>query len=113
MKKIRTLNKVRIAVIIIASISLISLAISAGVKMNIMTKDLNKDLLNNLPMTQIITSEDSSLISSKYIVKLRSHENVNSKVRNPVSFYYVDDTYHLVIYKIDSVSNMTLPELLQ
>lgn len=78
-----------------------------------MFKSVNEATMNDLPLTQTITSENSSLISKKYISRVRSHENINSKIRSPVSFLYVDNRYHLVIYKIDSVANMTLPALLQ
>jgi len=78
-----------------------------------MIKSVNESTANDLPMTQVVTSEDSSLISRKYIDKVRSHENINSKVRAPVSFLYIDDTYHLVIYRIDSTGVKSLSDLLQ
>lgn len=67
---------------------------------------------NDLPLTQVITREDSALISPKYIGRLRSHQNVNSKVMDPVSFLYVDDTYHLVIFKINLETDQPLKEIL-
>jgi hypothetical protein len=65
-----------------------------------------------LPLTQVITREDSALISAKYIGRVRSHQNVNSKVMDPVSFFYVDDTYHLVIFRINMATDQPLKELL-
>jgi len=67
---------------------------------------------NDLPLTQVITREDSTLINPKYIGRVRSHQNVNSKVMDPVSFLYVDDTYHLVIFKINLETDQPLKEIL-
>lgn len=67
---------------------------------------------NDLPLTQVITREDSALISPKYISRVRSHQNVNSKIMDPVSFLYVDDTYHLVIFKINMETDRPLNEIL-
>jgi hypothetical protein len=108
-----TYKRIRLIILIAIGLFLIGLIISVFTRVPRMIKAVNESTANDLPMTQVVTSEDSSLISSKYIGKVRSHENINSKVRAPVSFLYVDDTYHLVIYKIDSTGVKSLSDLLQ
>jgi hypothetical protein len=63
-------------------------------------------------LTQVMTREDSALISPQYIGRVRSHQNVNSKVMDPVSFLYVDDTYHLIIFRIHVETDQPFKEIL-
>jgi len=108
-----TYKRIRLIILIAIGLLLIALIISLFSRVPRMVKAVNESTKNDLPMTQVVTSEDSSLISRKYIDKVRAHENINSKVRAPVSFLYVDDTYHLVIYKIGSTGVRSISDLLQ
>jgi hypothetical protein len=77
-----------------------------------MVKDVRAASDNELPVTQVITREDSALISPKYIGRVSSYQNVNSKVMDPVSFLHVDDTIHLVIFKINMETDQPFKEIL-
>src|SRR6186713_2007305 len=109
----KTYKIIRLIILIVIGLFLIGLVIKVCTLIPRWFTAVNEATANDLPMTQVVTPEDSSLISMKYIDKVRSHENINSKVRSPVSFLYVDDTYHLVIYKIDSTGDKSLMNLLQ
>ena len=82
-------------------------------KTSTMARDVRAASDNDLPLTQVMTREDSALISPKYIGRVRSHQNVNSKVMDPVSFLYVDDTYHLIIFRIHLGTDQPLTEILR
>jgi hypothetical protein len=77
-----------------------------------MVKGMNVVSEQKLPSTQVITLEDSTLISPKYIGRVKCIENVNSKVMNPVSFLFVDDTIQLVIFKINLETDQPLKKIL-
>ena len=81
-------------------------------KVRALVKGVKEASDNELPLTQIITPEDSTLISPKYIGRVRSHQNVISKVMDAVSFLYVDDTYHLVIFKINMKTDQPIKGIL-
>jgi len=97
---------------VVACASLIAMFVDVMRKASIGLKAVNAASDNDLPLTQVITPEDSTLISPKYISRVRSHQNVNSKVMDPVSFLYVDDTYHLVIFKINMEADQPLRKIL-
>jgi hypothetical protein len=96
----------------VSGIALIIMFIIGMRKVSKMVKEVNAATDNDLPLTQIITLEDSGLISPKNIGRVRSHQNVNSKVMDPVAFLYVDDTYHLVIFKINLRDQQPLKDIL-
>ena len=108
-----TYKKIRLILLIAIGLFLVGMTINLATKVPHMVKAVNEASANDLPMTQVVRPEDSSLISRKYIDKVRSHENINNRVRSSVSFLYFDDTYHLVIYKIDSTGNKSLSNLLE
>jgi hypothetical protein len=81
-------------------------------KTGTMVNDVKAASDNDLPLTQVMTHEDSALISPKYIGRVKSHQNVNSKVMDPVSFLYVDDTYHLIIFRIHMETDRPLSKVL-
>jgi hypothetical protein len=81
-------------------------------KTRTMVQGMNAVSEQKLPSTQVMTREDSTLISPKYIGRIKCLENVNSKVMHPVSFFYVDDAYHLVIFRINMETDRPLKEIL-
>jgi hypothetical protein len=97
---------------LVSGICLIAMFVITMRKTRTMVKGVTAASDNELPLTQVITREDSALISPKYIGRVRSHQNVNSKVMDPVSFLYVDDTYHLVIFRINMGTDQPLKEQL-
>jgi len=99
-------------VMLVTGVCLIWIFVDVMRKTSVGVKRVKVASDNDLPLTQVITREDSALISPKYIGRLRSHQNVNSKVMDPVSFLYVDDTYHLVIFKINLETDQPLKEIL-
>ncbi|HEY4062747.1 MAG TPA: hypothetical protein VGM30_12650 [Puia sp.] len=99
-------------VMIVSGVCLIAIFVIGMRKTSTMVKGVKAASDNELPLTQVITHEDSALISPKYIGRVRSHQNVNSKVMDPVSFLYVDDTYHLVIFKINMETDQPFKEIL-
>ena len=105
--------KIRTDIILLITGVILFVMIVVGLrKVSTMVKSVKAASDNDLPLTQVITREDSSLISPKHIARVRSHQNVNSKVMGPVSFLYVDDTYHLVIFKINTADKGPLKEML-
>jgi hypothetical protein len=99
-------------VMLVTGVCLIAMFVVEMRKTFTMVKGVKVASDRGLPLTQVITREDSALISPKYIGRVRSHQNVNSKVMDPVSFLYVDDTYHLVIFRINMETDQPLKELL-
>ena len=99
-------------VMLATGVCLIAMFVDVMRKTSVGVKHVKSASDNDLPLTQVITHEDSALISPKYIGRVRSHQNVNSKVMDPVSFLYVDDTYHLVIFKINLETDQPLKEIL-
>ena len=97
---------------LVTGICLIAMFVDVMRKTSIGVKGVKAASDNDLPLTQVVTREDSDLICPKYIGRVRSHQNVNSKVMDPVSFLYVDDTYHLVIFKIHLKTDQPLKEIL-
>jgi hypothetical protein len=81
-------------------------------KTRTMIKGMNAVSEQKLPSTRVITREDSALISPKHIGRVKCLENVNSKAMHPVSFLFVDDTYHLVIFRINIETDQPLKEIL-
>jgi hypothetical protein len=106
------MRKVRLIVFIVSVAALIAMFVVGMRKTRAMVKDLNAVSDNELPSTQVITPEDSALISPKYIGRVRSYKNVNSKVMDPVSFLYVDDTIHLVIFKMNIENDQPIKDIL-
>jgi hypothetical protein len=99
-------------VMLVTGVCLIAMFVDVMRKTSIGVKAVKAASDLDLPLTQVITGEDSTLISHKYIGRVRSHQNVNSKVMDPVSFLYVDDTCHLVIFKINTETDKPLKEIL-
>lgn len=97
---------------LVSGVYLIVIFVVGMRKTSTMVKDVRAASDNELPVTHVITREDSALISPKYIGRVRSYQNVNSKVMDPVSFLNVDDTIHLVIFKIRVETDRPLTELL-
>ena len=97
---------------LVSVVFLIAMFVVEMRKTRTMVKDVTAASDNDLPFTQVMTREDSALISPKYIGRVRSHQNVNSKVMDPVSFLYVDDTYHLIIFRIHVETDQPLMEIL-
>ena len=106
------MRKFRRIVFLVSVVTLIAMFVVETRKMGTMVKDVRAASDNDLPLTQVMTREDSALISPKYIGRVRSHQNVNSKVMDPVSLLYVDDTYHLIIFRIHMETDQPLKELL-
>jgi len=105
------MRKYRQIVFLVSVVSLIVIFVVDMRKTGTMVRDVRAASDNELPSTQGITGEDSTLISPKYIGRVRSHHNVNSKVMDPVSFLFVDDTIHLVIFKINMETDQPLKEI--
>jgi hypothetical protein len=106
------MRKYRQIVFLASVVSLIVIFVVEMRKTGTMVKNVRAASDNELPLTQVMTREDSALISPKYIGRVRSHQNVNSKVIDPVSFLYVDNTYHLIIFRIHMETDRPLPEIL-
>jgi hypothetical protein len=106
------MRKYRRIVFLVSVVSLIAMFVYEVRKMGTMAKDVRAASDNDLPLTQVMTREDSALISPKYIGRVRSHQNVNSKVMDPVSFLYVDNTYHLIIFRIHVETDQPITEIL-
>jgi hypothetical protein len=107
------MRKFRRIVFLVSVVSLITIFVVEVTKTGIMIKDVRAASDNDLPLTQVLTREDSALISPRYISRVRSHQNVNSKVMDPVSFFYVDDTYHLIQFRIHLKTDQPLTEILR
>ena len=82
-----TYKKIRLILLVVIGLFLIGLIINLFTKLPRMAKAVNEATANDLPTTQVVTQEDSSVISRKYIDKVRSHENISSRVRSSVSFF--------------------------
>jgi hypothetical protein len=106
------MRKFRLIVFLASVAALIAMFMVGMRKTRTMVRDLNTVSDNELPVTQVVTREDSALISPKYIGRVRSHQNVNSKVMDPVSFLYVDDTYHLIIFRINMETDQPIKDIL-
>lgn len=106
------MRKYRRIVFLVSVVSLIVIFVVEMRKTGTMVKDVKAASDNRLPLTQGISSEDSALISPKDVGRVRSYQNVNSKVRDPVSFLFVDNSYHLIIFKIHMETDRPLPEIL-
>jgi hypothetical protein len=99
-------------VFLVSIVCLIVIFVVGMRKTRTMVRDLRAVSDNELPSTQGITREDSALISPKYIGRVRSYKNVNSKVMDPISFLDLDDTINLVIFKINMETDQPLRETL-
>jgi len=106
------MRKYRRIVFFVSVVALIAMFVDLMRKASIGVKGVTAASEQELPLTQIMTHEDSALISPKYIGRVRSHQNVNSRVMDPVSFLYVDDTYHLIIFRIHMDTDQPLTEIL-
>ena len=102
------MRKFRRIVFLVSVVTLIAMFVVTMKKTRTMVKGMNAASEQELPLTQGITGEDSTLISHKYMGRVRSIKNVNSQIMPPVSFLYVDDAYHLVIFKINMEENKML-----
>jgi hypothetical protein len=106
------MRKFRRIVSLVSLVSLFAIFVVTMRKTRTMVQGMNAVSEQKLPSTQVMTREDSTLISPKYIGRVKCLENVNSKVMHPVSFFYVDDAYHLVIFRINMETDQPLKEIL-
>jgi hypothetical protein len=74
-------------------------------------RKMGNSLNDALPTLSIITTEDSSLISKKYISHLKPKLVFQGKHREPVSIIYFDSVYNLIIYKIIPVKKISLKDI--
>jgi hypothetical protein len=74
--------------------------------------EIQNDMAKDLPPTYEIPSEDSSIISKKYLGKLKANEIIRRQGREPVSLIYFDRKYHLIIYKFTLDKSIPLGDLL-
>lgn len=64
----------------------------------------------DLPITFKMSHEDSALIKSDYIKRIKVVQVRNSKVRSPISWLLFDGRYPLFIYKLDSTGSLSLKD---
>jgi hypothetical protein len=66
----------------------------------------------DLPSAYSLPGDVSSIISKKYIHKIKVNEVLRSKVRNPISLITFDERYSLIIYKINLLENKSVKNLI-
>jgi hypothetical protein len=75
-------------------------------------KSSEEDIKNVLPYTYIMPAGDSGLIKRKYLSKLKVDRIIHLKGREPISVYLFDNSFHLVINKIDLLKDASLNNIL-
>ena len=93
--------KIKWLIILICSIAIIiylGIGMQKGCRKVAQALNQNQMALEeNLPSLFSLSSEDSNLISKKYMHKIVVNEVLRSKVRNPVSIISFDKKYNLII----------------
>jgi|GEM_PF-1250512 hypothetical protein len=106
MVKIRTLRVIGLIIFLVIVAVLLITRITEGIKGN------EQDALNDLPSTRTITNDDSNVISPQYLRSIKPQKNENSKSAAPVSFLLFEDSFHLVVHKINLLKDQSLNEIL-
>jgi len=65
-----------------------------------------------LPLTYSFTSEDSSLIATKYRNRIDVVEVNNSKLRNSIATLRFDNSFNIIIYKINTEKEFSMQRIL-
>jgi hypothetical protein len=75
-------------------------------------KDIQDSFSNDLPFTNSLPTEDSSIISKGYWNRIKVDKIINFKQRDPISVLLFDEKYYLIINKINLEKEKSLQTIL-
>jgi hypothetical protein len=105
MREKKNINKTILILIVTVLVTYLGFKIVAGFSENA------KALGEGLPATYSLSPEHASLISKKYLDKIRVTKVLQSKVRNPISLLSFDSSYSIVICRINLIKHESLESI--
>lgn len=91
-------------------LSIIAVTLYIGVKIYKGFDSFKYSFEEILPSTFQMLAEDSALIKSDYLKRIKVVEVHNSRIRGPISRFLVDDKFPLFIYKLDRTGMLSLKD---